>query len=213
MIRLYYYPGNANLAPHMLLEELGVSHELVLVDREVNAHKSAEYMKLNPAGRIPTLVDGDLVLFESAAICLHLCDTHPQAQFAPALGSAQRAHFYKWLMYLTNTVQTEMLFYFYPERLADSEANRDEVKRHAEARIADMFDLLDAAYAEQGGPFFLGRQFTAVDCYLLMLGRWTRMMKRPARERAHLGPYLRRLLDRPAIARTFDVEGLKAPLI
>lgn len=213
MIKLYYYPGNANLAPHMLLQELGVQHELVLVDRGANAQKSAEYMKLNPAGRIPTLVDGDLVLFESAAICLHLCDTYPDAQLAPAVGSAERAQFYKWLMYLTNTVQTEMLFYFYPERLADSEATRAEVRRHAEARIADMFDLLENAYVEQGGPYFLGRQISAVDCYLLMLARWTRMMARPARERVHLGPYLRRLLDRPAIARAFAAEELSEPLI
>lgn len=213
MLTLYYYPGNANLAPHMLLEELGVPHELALVDRRVNAQKSADYMKLNPAGRIPTLVDGDLVLFESAAICLHLCDTHPAAQLAPALGTPQRAHFYKWLIYLTNTVQTEMLFYFYPERLADSEAGRAEVKQHAEARIADMFDLLERAYVEQGGPYFLGAQFSAVDCYLLMLARWTRMMVRPARDREHLGPYLRRVLERPAVARTFEAEGLKDPLI
>jgi len=214
MIKLYYYPGNANLAPHMLPEELGVAHELVLVDRGVNAHKSAEYMKLSPAGRIPVLVDDDLVLFESAAICLHLCDTHPQAGLAPAFGSAERAHFYKWLMYLTNTVQTEMLFYFYPERLADDEASRAEVREHAQARIADMFDLLENAYLEQGGgPYFLGRRFSAVDCYLLMLARWTRMMDRPGRDRAHLGPYLRRLLDRPAIARAFAAEGLAEPLI
>ncbi|HVL75720.1 MAG TPA: glutathione S-transferase family protein [Noviherbaspirillum sp.] len=212
-MRLHYYPGNANLAPHMLLEELGVPYELALVDRSVNAQKSAEYTKLNPAGRIPTLVDGDLVLFESAAICLHLCDTHPDAGLAPPLGSAERAHFYKWLMYLTNTVQTEMLFYFYPERLADDEAARAQVKRHAQERVADMFDLLERAYVEQGGPYFLGARFTAVDCYLLMVSRWTRAMQRPAREREHLGPYLRRLLERPAIARAFESEGIQAPWI
>lgn len=213
MLKLYYYPGNANLAPHMLLEELGLRHELVLVDRRVNAQKSADYMKLNPAGRIPTLVDGELVLFESAAICLHLCDRHPQAGLAPAVGTDERAHFYKWLIYLTNTVQTEMLFYFYPERLSDSEAGRVEVKQHAEARIADMFDLLERACVEQGGPWFLGARFSAVDCYLLMLARWTRMMECPARDRTHLGPYLRRVLERPAVARTFAAEGLQQPLI
>lgn len=213
MIKLYYYPGNANLAPHMLLEELGVPHELVLVDRSVNAQKSAEYLKLNPAGRIPTLVDGDLVLFESAAICLHLCDTHLDADLAPALGSAERAQFYKWLMYLTNTVQAEMLLYFYPERLASDDAAIAQVKQHAHERIAGMFDLLEDAFVKQGGPYFLGKRFTAVDCYLLMLSRWTRMMARPARERTHLGPYLRMLLERPAIARAFASEGLKAPLI
>lgn len=90
MYQLYYYPSNANLAPHMLLEELGVPFELVLVDRDRNEHKGAEYLKLNPSGRIPVLVDGDLVLSETAAICLHLVDRHPQAGFTPALGTPER---------------------------------------------------------------------------------------------------------------------------
>jgi glutathione S-transferase len=213
MIQLYYFPGNANLAPHMLLEEMGIPHELVLVDRASNAHKSAEYMKMNPAGRIPTLVDGELVLFESAAICLHLCDTHPESGLAPAIASIERAHFYKWLVYLTNTVQPEMLLYFYPERLATDETAIAQVKQHAHDRIAGMFDLLEQAFIAQRGPYFLGEHFSAVDCYLLMLSRWTRMMALPARDRTHLGPYLRMLLERPGVARAFAAEGLKAPLI
>ena len=72
MYRLYYYPGNANLAPHVLLEETGAQYELVLVDRETRGQKDAAYVRLNPNGRIPTLVDGELVIFEAAAICLHI---------------------------------------------------------------------------------------------------------------------------------------------
>ena len=54
----------------------------------------------------------------AAAICLHLADRHPEAALAPALGTPARAEFYKWLIYLTNTLQAELLIYFYPERLA-----------------------------------------------------------------------------------------------
>jgi glutathione S-transferase len=60
MYQLYYYPSNANLAPHMILEEIGAPYELILVDRSNNAHKKPEYLKLNPAGVIPTLIDGQL---------------------------------------------------------------------------------------------------------------------------------------------------------
>ena len=73
------------------LEELGVDFELVLVDRTSEQQKSSEYLNLNPTGRIPTLVDGDLVIYESAAICLHLCDKHPQANLVPANGDPARA--------------------------------------------------------------------------------------------------------------------------
>jgi glutathione S-transferase len=211
MLALYYYPGNANLAPHMLLEELGVAHRLVLVDRAVDAHKSAAYLALNPNGRLPTLVDGALVLFETAAICLHLADTHPQAQLAPPLGTPQRADFYRWLMYLTNTVQAEMLFYFYPERLSDDAAMAARVKFHAEARVAAMFDLLEVTLLAHGGPYFLGTQFTAIDPYLFMVSRWSRMMARPARSRPALAKFLALMAERPSVQRAFAAEGIAAP--
>jgi glutathione S-transferase len=212
MYQLYYYPGNANLAPHMLLEELGVDYELVLVDREKNAHQSAAYLKLNPNGRIPTLIDGDLVLFETAAICLHLVDRHPQAGLAPAVGTDERAQFYKWLIYLTNTLQAELITYFYPERLVDDVAAAAQVKAHAEQRVGGMLDLLDRTLDEGGGPFLLGTRFSAVDPYLLMLSRWTRMMHNPARNRPHLGRFQRMMVERPAIRRAFEQEGLGDPL-
>ncbi len=208
--KLFYFPGNANLAPHMVLEEMGVPYELVLVDRAQNAHKSAEYMKLNPMGRIPTWVDGDLVISETAAICLHLADKHHM--LAPALGTAERGRFYSWLMYLTNTVQAELIFYFYPEKIAQGEAARAEIKASEEARVGSMFDTIEQTLAD-GRPYLLGQTYTILDPYLLMLGRWTRNMARPARDLPRTGAYMRRLLERPAIQRTFAQEGLKAPLI
>lgn len=216
MIKLYYYPGNANLAPHMLLEELGVAYELVLVDRDRNAHNSPEYLTLNPTGRIPTLIDGELVLYETAAICLHLVDRHPEAGFAPAVGTAARAEFYKWLIYLTNTLQAELITYFYPERLADDDAMAAQIKQHAEARISKMLDLIENTLAANSagrcGPYLLGAHYTAVDPYLMMLSRWTRMMDNPARTRSHLGRYLELVSARPAVQRAFAAEGLVAPL-
>jgi glutathione S-transferase len=211
MYKLYYYPGNANLVPHTLLEELGVDYELILVDRCSNAHKSPEYLKLNPTGRIPVLIDGDLVLYETAAICLHLVDRHPQAQLAPAVGSVERAHFYKWLVYLTNTLQAELLTYFYPDRLTDDDAATAQVKAHAESRVGAMLDLIESTLAA-GGPYLLGAHYSAVDPYLLMLARWTRMMQHPARQRPHLARYLDLMVSRPAIQRAFAGEGLTAPL-
>ncbi len=211
MYQLYYYPGNANLAPHILLEEIGADYELVLVDRNKNEQKSPAYLKLNPAGRIPVLVDGDLVLYESAAICLHLADRHAGAGLAPALGSVERAQFYKWLMYLTNTVQAELLLYFYPERLADDAAAAAQIKAHAESRIGDMLDLIETTLAAGKGPFLLGACYRAVDPYLLMLCRWTRGMHHPARDRAHLGRFLDTVMARPATQRAFAKEEIAAP--
>jgi glutathione S-transferase len=212
MIELHHYPGNASLTPHIVLEELGLAYRLTLVDRAQGAHKAPAYLKLNPNGRIPVLVDGELVLYETAAIVLHLVDSHPAARLAPAAGAA-RAHFVKWLVWLTNTPQAEMLLYFYPERWTDDAAAAAQVKAHAEARLAAMMDQLDGELARHGGPWFLGADYSALDPYVTMLARWTRNMTRPARTLPHLGPYLQRVLARPAVQRAFAQEGIGAPLV
>jgi glutathione S-transferase len=213
VLQLHWFPGNASMAPHMLLEELGVPFELKLVDREKDAQHSPEYLALNPNGTIPVLVDGDLVLYETAAICLHLVDTHPHAGLAPALATAERAHFYKWLVWLTNTLQATLMIWHYSERWADSADAVAQVKARAEEKIGGMLDQLDAELALRRGPWLLGERYSALDPYALMLGRWTRAFARPARGLPQLGPYLRRVLARPAVARVFEREGLAEPRI
>lgn len=215
MIQLHYYPGNASMTPHMLLEELGVPFELKLVDRTVGAHKSPEYLKLNPNGLIPVLVDGDLVLYETAAIVLHLADTQPQAGLAPALGTAQRAQFYKLLAWLTNTLQSALIVYFYPERWVD-EGNAQgaaQVKAHAEARIGGLLDQMDALLVSHGRNWFFGERFSALDPFAFMLCRWTRGFGRPARSLPQLGMFLQRMLARPAVQRVLAAEKLAQPYV
>jgi glutathione S-transferase len=217
MIQLRYFPGNASMIPHIVLEELGARYERVPVDRAGGEHRTPDYLKLNPNGQIPVLCDGDLVLYETAAIVLHLCDTHPGANLAPPTGSAQRAHFYKWLMWLTNTLQATLMIYFYPERWV-SEGNvggATEVKAHAEAKAAVLLDQLDAELARHGGPWFGGPGYGALDAYVFTLCRWTRNFanQAPARSRPHLGPYLQRMLERPAVRRVLANEQLAPPYV
>lgn len=212
-MQLHYYPSNASMVPHLALEELGVPYELVLVDRNERAHQSPAYLALNPNGLIPVFVDGDLVLYETAAICLHLADTHPDAALAPPPGTPARAHFYKWLIWLTNTLQATLIVYFYPERWADTPEAVAQVKAHAEAKVGGMLDQLDAELARVGGPWFSGAAFSLLDAYVLTLCRWTRGFARPARGLPNLGPYLQRVLARPAAQRVFEREGLKPPFV
>ncbi len=222
MNQLHYYPSNASMIPHILLQELGIPFELVLVDRSQNQHKSPEYLKLNPNGKIPTLVQtipgqSDLVLYESAAICLHLSDTHPQAALAPALGSPARAHCYKWLLWLSNTFQPDIMMYYYPERYVISSDPQvvKEVSRQAEARIGGHLAQLDAELARNSpGPWMLGAQFSILDPYLFTLCRWTRnFIAHPARSYPHLGPYLQRMLARPSVQRVLATEKLAPPFV
>ncbi len=216
MPQLHYYPGNASMAPHIVLREIGRPFDLVLVDRTQDAHRSAHYLALNPNGQIPVYVDADLVLYEAAAICLHLADCVPSAGLAPPLGSQARAHCYKWLMWLTNTLQPALMLYFYPQRwVAEGDAaGAAGLQACAQDKIGLMLDQLDAQLATQGGPWLLGEDYSVVDPYCLMLCRWSRgFSSQPARERVHLGPYLRRMLARPAVGMVFAAEQLPEPWV
>ena len=220
MIQLHYYPSTASMVPHILLEELGVPYERVLVDRTQDAQKTTAYLKLNPNGLIPVLTDGELVLYETAAIALHLCDTHPASGLAPALGTHERAHFYKWMAWLTNTLHATLIVYFYPWRWVDLDnaAGAEQVRCQAQRKVNELVDQLDAELARHGGPWFLGEAHSLLDAYAFTLCRWTRHFSpdspvRPARERPHLGPYLRRVLERPALRRVMANEGLAEPYV
>lgn len=210
MYALYYFPGNASLLPHMMLREIGAPFELRLVDRSKNAQRGAEYLKLNPNGRIPVLIDGDLVLFETAAIVLHLADRHPDAELAPPVGSSERAHFYKWMAHLTNTPQAEFRAYFYPHEHVSDEAAAPSVKLAAERRLDGMFDRIAQQLGE--GPWLLGDRFSAADLFLFMLIRWGRGMTRPPRSIANLDALAKRVLSRPAVKAAIEAEGLKDPI-
>ena len=207
MIQLHYHPSDASLMPHILLEELGVPFELLLVDRSCNAQKSAQYLQLNPNGLIPVLQDGSLVLYETPAILMHLADTHPQAQLLPPVGSHERAHAYKWLVWLSNTLQTQLVQYFYAERYVQSSGIAD-FRERAEARLAPLLDQIEAQLQVGGGPWLLGTRYGAADCMAFVLCCWTRNLAYPASQRPAIAAYMARMRQRPAVQRAVSTEQL-----
>lgn len=215
MITLHYYPGNASFTPHVLLHEIGEPFELALVDRTVQAHKSPDYLKLNPNGLIPVLVDGDLVLYETAAIALHLADTHPAARLAPPVGTKERAEFYKWLIWMTNTVQASLIHYFYGDRIVDAGNAQGfvQIKAHMQTRVQSHLQQMDDHLASHGGPWFLGADYSVLDPYVWMLSRWTRgFSSKPARDYPHIAAFLKRMLERPAMQKAIATEKLSEPI-
>jgi glutathione S-transferase len=205
---LYYSPATASMAPHILLRELGVPHELALTDTEVGSQKHPEYLRLNPHARVPTLVHGDTVIYEATAIGLYLCERHPEAGFAPPIGSPLRGEFLKWMVYLTNTVQAELMLYFYPERYVPA-AQVDALKVTAVDRVAEMFARIDAHL--EGRPYLLGDTISAADIYLFMVSRWTRNTTKKARDLPHLGALLARVMARPRVQEAYAIERIAEP--
>jgi len=204
--QLYYYPLNASMAPHFLLEELKADFELVKVDRKNNAQKSSDYLALNPTGQIPTLIDGDLVLFESPAICIHLAESYPLSNLIPKLGDRNRALFFQWMMYLTNTIQAELMLCFYPQEHTKDAISATDICKVQEARITDMFALLDNELKNK--MFLVGPTATACDYFLFMLAIWADQFKKPPLAFENLSKYLRNLAKRDAIINVCKTEGL-----
>ena len=206
MSTLYTAPGAAGFVVHWLLIELGVPHELRLLDFAAKEQKSAEYLKLNPAGVVPTLVLDGRTLTEAAAIVMTLADLHPEAVLAPAIATPDRAGYYQWMFFMANTLQPPFRAWWYPTEPA-GEANVDAVKLAARERIETAFSRVDAHLAANG-PYLLGEKVSAADFMMVMLMRWSRGMPKPATEWPHLAALAARLKARPSFKTLYEREGL-----
>lgn len=192
------------MAPHFILEELKVDFELILVDRKKNGQKSKDYLSLNPYGRIPTLVDEQSIVCESAAICLYLGENNPKSKLVPNIGDPDRSEFLQWLMYLTNTLQTELMVYDYPEKYITG--NNEEIIATQEVKISQIWSLLDKAL--ECKTFLIGEHISVCDFYLFMLAVWADELKRPPLSFKNLAMYLRNLAKREAVINVCQKENL-----
>jgi glutathione S-transferase len=206
VIELYYMPGAASMPVHALLEEVGAEYRLVRVTREDGRVEPPELERLNPHVRVPTLTDGDLVMYESVACIMHLSDCYPEAGLAPSPGTRERALWYRWLTYLTNTVQATFMMYLYPERFTTDPGSAEAVKARAEADLGRMRDFIEGELAV--GPYLLGEGFTSADLFLYTVTRWGRRLPAKWWDEPRLGAHYRLVGERPAVQRMREQEGL-----
>jgi glutathione S-transferase len=206
MITLHYAPSTASLVVHWLLIELDVPHTLRALDLEAREHKAPEYLAINPAGVVPTLVIDGEVITEAAAIIMHLADIHPHAALAPLPGTPARAQYYRWMFFCANTLQPAYRAWFYPTEPA-GEAHVEVVQAQARARIEAAWEQV-AAHLASGGPYMLGERLSTVDFMVTMLMRWSRNMPRPAHTWPSLAAHAQAMKARPAFREVYRREGL-----
>ncbi len=202
MYTLYYAPGAASMLPHLALLETGAPYELKPVDTAAKQHKSAEYLKLNPNGVVPTLIVDGAPMAEGAAMALLLAERHPEAKLAPATGSPQRAQYLQWMLHFANVLQPTFRLWWYPDE-AGGEPAREGVRQRIEA----AWDRLDAHLAANG-PYILGNDFSAADLYATMLMRWSRNMPKPALQWPRLAALAARVRARDSWKKLYELEGL-----
>ncbi len=207
---LHYSPDSASMVVRMVLEELGLPHRLVLVDRAPEALQSPDYRALHPLGLIPAFETPDGVMFETAAILLWLADRHPEAGLAPAPAAPGRADFLKWLFFTSTNLHTALLQLYYPERIAGPGAVATLLPL-ARARVTAALAALDAAATARPGWLSPDKP-SLMALYLGMLVRWLALLPDPLRVDPLATPALCAVLAaqerRPAVQRVAEDESL-----
>lgn len=217
MIKFYFHPSPNPSKVALFLEESGLPYELILVDTHKGEQHSPAYLAINPNGKTPALVDGDVTVFDSNAILLYLAEK--TGQFLPKNTPQERSQMYSWLMFLGTGVapwtgQFAHFKYFAPEPLPYA-LNRFEFEawRH--------WNIIDVQLAKH--RFMLGDDYTFVD---MAVWGWARVVPfalgadaldrlpnvkrfladinaRPAAQRAEA------LKDRQSYKTEFDADALK----
>lgn len=194
--KLYYSPGTASLAVHWMLIELGVPFETVRVDFESGDQRAPAYLKINPAGRVPTLVVNGEAYSESAALLMLLTERHPEAALAPPPGDPRRAKWLETMVWLANTLLPAMRDWFYADKDGEP-SGADAVRDLARRRIEGAWPRLAGQLAD-GRAFLFGDKPGGADFLAAMLMRWSRNMPHPASEQPALAAYLARMAALPS---------------
>lgn len=203
---LYYSPSGASMTVHWMLIELGMPFEARLIDIDTGAQRDPEYLRLNPAGRVPTLVVDGIPRTESAALLMLLAERHPQAGLAPEPGSPARAEWMERMIYLANTVLPAMRDWFYAD-VDGAPDGAQAVRNLARSRIEGAWASLDARLAD-GRAFLVGDALSTADLLAVMLMRWSRNMPRKATEWPMLAAYITRMRALPSFIEVNAREGL-----
>lgn len=212
MYKLFWSPGGANMVAHAALREIGAEVELIRVDLDKGDQRNADYLRLNPHARVPTLVyDDDQVIYESAAIAMFLAERHPAADLAPLPGHPDRGPYLQWMAYLTNTLQEALMQWWHADDYVNGNAEQTRLKQRAEQRLIGMADFIDAHLGAKG-PHLCGARFYICDYFLVMLVRWTRAMTRPLQGWSHTKALVERSLLRPAYRQMLLEEGIEQSL-
>ena len=207
MITLYHSPRSRSARPRWLLEEIGAAYELVTLDLAKQEHLSAAHRQRHPHAKVPVLVDGDLALIESAAICLHLADRFPAAQLAPPVGTPERGRYYQWMVYAIATLEPPVLQVFlHTVRLPEAERSAAQAAA-GRAQFAEVAQVLTDALG--GHPFLLGERFSAADVLLGMACYFLRQFG-IVQDEPVLFAYIERCMARPALQRALALETVPA---
>jgi len=170
MFKLYYVAGSCALASHIALEEAGAAYETVRLDFQSNDQTSPDYLKINPKGRVPSLVTPQGILTETPAILAFIAQVFPTTRLAPVDDPFAFAQIQSFNSYLCATVHVAHAHRARGYRWADDPAAIAEMQRKAPEAVGACFALIERTLFQ--GPWVMGETYTICDPYLFTLARW-----------------------------------------
>lgn len=193
----YYHPMSRAVTTHWMLTELDVEHEQILIDFPAGENDAPEYRAINPMGKVPTLIDDDVVITETAAICAYLADRFPEKGMAPDPASTLRGSYYRYLFFPGTTLEpmftTKLLgFADYPAQ----SAGWGDMERCL-AAVESMTPEVD---------WVLGAQFTAADVVFGGMLDFAVQFGWLTSPSPKVVAYVRRIKDRPAYQQSHDAS-------
>jgi glutathione S-transferase len=205
MLRLFYSPGACSLVPHIAFEEAGARFEAVPTVIAEKAHKRPEYLAINPRGLIPAIETEGRVVTENIAILAWIGHRWPECGQLPLDDLPALARVFETLSWFATTVHHGGFGPIFRARAAGIERPEAEVAGDRE-RLRGLFGELDALLAP--GPFLLGERYSLADPYPLTFLRWARRLELDVAPYRHWAGHKRRMIERPAVARALEREGL-----
>jgi len=193
-MKLFWAPQTRSQRGIWMLEEAGIDYEMERIELAApDRADSAEFLAASPMGKVPAIVDGDVMMSESAAICIYVADRYGPGTLAPAPDDAQRGKFLYWTMYTPAVVEPAM-----SEKFNNVDGNRH---RSGWGDFDLMIETWDGALDSQ--EWVLGDQFTAADVMLGSSAIFLRMFNMLP-ETTNLDAYADRCLARPANQRALE---------
>jgi glutathione S-transferase len=198
-MKLFYSPGACSQAPHILLHEIGLSHDATRVDLKSHTlGDGSSYYQLNPKGSVPALeLDNGEVLTENAVVLQYLGD-RAGSDVLPPVGDFRRYRVLEMVNFITTELHKRFGFLFNP----------DATEEMKELVVRDLGKKLDYVDERLGaGPFLFGDQLTLPDVYLFVITGWTEKMIGLDRW-PNLTAFRQRMLKRPSVRNVLQFEGL-----
>lgn len=202
-MKLYSKPGACSTADHIALQWTGQPYDVELVDGQ--SMKAPTFLKINPNGAVPALVDGDFVLTQNAAIMGYIADSFPQAGLAGDGSAQQRAEANRWLAFVNSDVHPAFLPLFAPGKFIADEALFDDLRAAARKRLRGLFEQADRQLADK--PWLAGFRSYA-DPYFYITLRWAQGVKVDLSGLDHLAAYTARLEADDGVQAVLKAEGL-----